>query len=43
MAEVMAMKKGVEFAKDMLFLNVVVESDSQNVISVVTDAQSPLS
>jgi len=27
----------------MLFLNVIVESDSQNVISAVTGAQSPLS
>jgi ribonuclease HI len=43
MVEAMAMKKGVEFTKDMLFLDVIVESDSQNVISAVTDVQLPLS
>jgi len=43
MAEAMAMKKGMEFAKYMLFLKVIVESNSQNVISAVTNAQPPLS
>jgi len=38
MVEAMAMKNGVEFANDMLFLNLIVEPDSQNVISAVTDA-----
>ena len=31
-AEALAMRKGVEFAKDMSFLNLIVESDASNVV-----------
>ena len=31
-AEVLAMWKGLEFAKDMSFLNLIVESDASNVV-----------
>ena len=42
-AEAMTMKKGVEFAKDMLFLYLISKSYSQNVISFVPDVQLLLS
>ena len=31
-AEALAIRKGLEFAKDMSFLNLIVESDASNVV-----------
>lgn len=36
-AEAMALLKGLQFAKDLLFLNVQAESDSRNVITAIED------
>jgi len=32
-AETLAMRKGLEFAKDMCFMNLIAESDVSNVVS----------
>ncbi|PNX88593.1 hypothetical protein L195_g044699 [Trifolium pratense] len=37
--EAVAMRKGLEFAKDMSFLNVIVESDASNVILTLNHHQ----
>ena len=40
--EVLAMQKGLEFTKDMSFLNLIAESDASNVVSALNaDQQSP--
>jgi len=36
-AEALALVKGIEFAKDTLFLQLCAEADSSNVISVIKD------
>ena len=38
-AEGLAMLKGLKFAKDMLFLKLIVESDSSNVITSISETQ----
>lgn len=38
-AEALAMQKGLEFAKDMSFLNLIVESDALNVVSALNAHQ----
>lgn len=38
-AEALALMKGIEFSKDMLFLHLCAESDSSNVISAIKDNQ----
>jgi len=38
-AEGLALLKGMEFAKEMLFLTLKVEADSSNVITAINEAQ----
>jgi len=38
-AEALAMRKGLEFAKDMCFINLIAESDASNVISALNTHQ----
>lgn len=38
-AEALALMKGIEFSKNMLFLHLCAESDSSNVISAIKDNQ----
>jgi ribonuclease HI len=39
-AEGLALLKGMEFAKEMLFLNLKVEADSSNVIKAINEVQT---
>jgi len=41
-AETLAMRKGLEFAKDMSFLNIIAESDASNVVLALNAHQQSL-